>query len=80
METLTLVIGNITAVLMLGLGFYVGRRITHSPHEDKASFSPPSLLRSFGRKEKRKPKYVSEEVQWKKEQQQAPLDPEQRYE
>lgn len=38
--------------------------------------SAPTVLRSFGRKAKHVPKSVSDYNQWKKEQTEAPRDPE----
>jgi hypothetical protein len=65
--------GAITSGLSLYLGFYLAQRSL--PQGENAK--PLPSLFSFGapRAQKRKPKAVSEEDLWKREQKMPPLDP-----
>jgi hypothetical protein len=59
------------ACLAYVLGFNQGLSFTTSTRPTPGM----PLIRAFGKKEKRKPKFVSEEEQWKREQRLPPADP-----
>lgn len=61
--------------LAFGLLFGFIKGMQFGVREKESPLFPIPLLRSMGRREKRKPKSPDENSEWKREQQRAPADP-----
>jgi len=64
-------VGVISSGLLLSLGFYLALQFSSGTELGNAAAVP----RIFKKQQKKKPSYVSEEEQWRREQKQTPRDP-----